>query len=98
MGKCKENMMKIKDDKKVISTDWRITDQEIYLFGATFEKKEFKPKSKEWDHDHCEFCWAEFNEDSEMGFTEGYYTENRESWVCNKCYQDFKVLFDFKLK
>lgn len=90
--------MKKKDAKESISTDWRITDQKEYLFGAFFEKKEFKAKSKEWDHDHCEFCWDEFNEDSKMGFTEGYYTENRESWVCYECFEDFKNLFEFKLK
>jgi len=91
--------MKIKkNDRKITSNDWRITNQEKYLFGAIFQKREYKAISSDWDHDHCRFCWAEFNEDPCVGFTEGYYTESRDSWVCENCYNDFKSIFEFKLK
>lgn len=84
--------------KKVESSDWRITSQEKYLFEATFEKKIYQKKSVAWDHDHCRFCWDKFHEDPRVGLTEGYYTESGESWVCEKCFADFKDQFKFKLK
>lgn len=91
--------MKQKDEqKKVVSSDWRITSQEDYLLEALFEKKTYKIKSVEWDHDHCDFCWSKFSEDPKVGLIEGYYTENGDSWVCGQCFTDFKDLFKFKLK
>lgn len=91
--------MKQKDEqKKVVSSDWRITSQEKYLFEATFEKKMYQKISMEWDHDHCRFCWETFSEDPMVGLTEGYYTENGDSWVCGQCFTDFKDLFKFRLE
>jgi len=91
-------MRQKKNDKKVISTDGRITNQDQYLFGAVFERKAYKAKSKEWEHDHCRFCWETFSEDPSIGKTEGYHTENRDSWVCEQCFNDFKDLLKFNLK
>jgi len=86
------------EPKKIISNDWRITFQEDYLMSALFEKKKYQKKSIEWDHDHCEFCEEKFSEDPIVGMSVGYYTENRESWVCEQCFNDFKDLFMFGLK
>ena len=43
------------DDK-----DWRLQGQEKYLQGATLLRKRYKAWSEDWEHDHCEFCWAKF--------------------------------------
>jgi hypothetical protein len=42
--------------------DWRLTGQEEYLQGATLLRKRYRAWSAEWDHDHCEFCWAKFRD------------------------------------
>lgn len=42
------------------SEDWRLQGQESYLKGATLVRKRYRTRSDEWEHDHCEFCWAEF--------------------------------------
>ena len=86
------------DQQNLMSSDWRITSQESYLLDAIFEKKIYRKKSVEWDHDHCDFCNEKFSEDHKLGMIEGYYTENQESWVCEKCFIDFKDLFRFNLK
>jgi hypothetical protein len=40
--------------------DWRLRGQEDYLQSATLIRKQYKAWSDEWEHDHCEFCWAKF--------------------------------------
>ena len=44
------------------SHDWRLQGQEQYLKGATLVRRLYRePRcNPEWDHDHCEFCWAKF--------------------------------------
>jgi hypothetical protein len=41
-------------------SDWRLTNQESYLKGASLIRKPYRAYSEEWEHDHCEFCWAKF--------------------------------------
>jgi hypothetical protein len=31
-----------------------------HLRGLTFTFADYTPPSPEWDHDHCECCWAKF--------------------------------------
>ena len=40
--------------------DWRLRGQEDYLQGATLLRKQYRAWSEDWEHDHCEFCWAKF--------------------------------------
>jgi hypothetical protein len=42
------------------SNDWRLTNQESYLKGASLENRPYEPASQENDHDHCEFCFVKF--------------------------------------
>ena len=69
--------------------DWRLRGQEDYLQGATLIRKHYKAWSDDWEHDHCEFCWAKFMdpnfspehkrfiaEDPEV-LTEGYAVHDR---------------------
>lgn len=45
-------------------TDWRLQGHEKYLQGAVLERKAYPPYRPEWEHDHCEFCSAEFSLDT----------------------------------
>lgn len=77
--------------------DWRLTNQAEYLFGKELKYQRYRPQSKDWDHDHCEFCgvkFSEFEDDLHTGYTanNGYY------WICEKCFNDFKVQFHWSVK
>ena len=85
-------------------SDWRLTGQERYLQGVTLRRKPYYRRNESWDHDHCEFCWAEFDVNPECeALREGYavagYTVNGRQfpddycWICSRCYEDFKDQF-----
>ena len=74
--------------------DWRLTNQEKYLKGVRLFWQQYTTYSQEWDHDHCEFCWAKFMENGGPGIlTAGYTTEDNYRWICQRCYEDFKDRF-----
>lgn len=76
--------------------DWRIRNQETYLHGATLNFIRYQAPSDTWDHDHCEFCWAKFAEwDGEEILKEGYNTQDKRDWICPRCFEDFKVRFNW---
>ncbi len=78
--------------------DWRLSGQERYLQGATLYWKPYTRYREDWDHDHCEFCWAKFMvEDYSDVLHEGYATEDDYRWICESCFEDFKDMFEFKL-
>ena len=82
----------------VDTNDWRLTDQEQYLKGVTLYWREYTRWSESWDHDHCEFCWAKFMvEDYPDVLHEGYTTEDQYRWICKKCFEDFKNMFEWKI-
>jgi hypothetical protein len=71
--------------------DWRLRGQEEYLQGATLMRKRYKAWSEDWEHDHCELCWAKFM-DPELSaehaqfisdhpeiLTEGYAVQGRST-------------------
>lgn len=82
---------------KADSEDWRLLrGQEEYLRGVTLIWHEYQPKNPKNDHDHCEFCMEKF------GFSEddihfGYSTEDNDIWICEKCFEDFKEAFGWKV-
>ncbi|MBK8651580.1 MAG: hypothetical protein IPN23_07725 [Elusimicrobia bacterium] len=79
------------------STDWRYRGQDKYLKGVALYWKKYKRFRENWDHDHCEFCWKKFTEESDsQNLHEGYTTDNNYRWVCEKCFLDFKELFEWK--
>ena len=41
------------------STDWRF-DRLKWLQGCTFRLVKYHAPSDDWDHDHCNGCWAKF--------------------------------------
>ena len=81
-------------------SDWRLQGQERYLQRATLVHRRYRRplKNPSRDHDHCEFCWAKFMvEDYHDVLHEGCATEDDYRWICDKCFHDFKDMFDWKL-
>ena len=60
----------IKKTKPKIN-DWRRQGQEKYLMGVKLIYHKYHISRLEWDHDHCEFCFAKISE-SESDLHEGY--------------------------
>ncbi len=76
--------------------DWRLTNQLSYLKGAALAWRTYSPPSENWEHDHCEFCWAKFSAAGQPDvFREGYNTADEYRWVCKTCFDDFKDLFEW---
>lgn len=73
--------------------DCRLNGQETYLINAHLVRSVYKAdllKQK-----HCEFCMKKFifgNESEKL-----YATKNLKYWICEKCFEDFKDMFKFKL-
>lgn len=78
--------------------DWRLTNQEKYLNGIKLKLQKYSRYSKKWDHDHCEFRLGKFmiSNDPDVN-AEGYTTEDHYRWICKKCYDDFKDMFEWQV-
>ncbi len=81
--------------------DWRLEQLKRHplLRGVRLQRKAYRPRSPEWDHDHCAGCWAKFagNGSDPALLHEGYATcsdyprgEGYE-WVCSECFDLFKA-------
>jgi len=83
-------------------SDWRLLrGQEDYLKGKVLLHSRYHryAKNLNWDHDHCEFCWAKFMvEDYPDVLPEGYCTEDEYYWICEQCFKDFRDRFGWKVK
>ena len=79
--------------------DWRLTGQERYLVNAVLHWAEWHKPRPEWDHDHCEFCFAKFMEEScPEALHAGYTTPDNYRWICPTCFEDFREQFGWELK
>ena len=79
-----------------IMEDWRLFDQEEYLLKKTLIHKDYRTSSA-GDHEHCCFCWEKFSRmDEDLHL--GYCTEDEYHWICEKCYQDFRLHFQWVVK
>lgn len=78
--------------------DWRLFGQERYMRGALFEWAQYRPYRPGWEHDHCEFCSAEFSLHGADALREGYATHDRYRWVCAQCFQDFREPMALRLE
>jgi hypothetical protein len=80
--------------------DGRLHGQENYLMGVTLRWSRYKQPSKEWDHDHCSFCYKRFAE-ADSGYNDaqefGYTTNDDYHWVCKSFFDDFRQRFKWKL-
>lgn len=77
-----------------LKDDWRYTGQDRYLQAVSLKYCAFD--GKKHDHEHCGFCFAKFS-DLEGDLHVGYTTEDEYHWICEKCFQDFKSLFNWKI-
>ena len=79
--------------------DWRLTgNQANYMHGELLRFGPYKPRKKGFEHDHCEFCFRRFASAERQNFcSEGFFTEDKR-WICETCYDDFKVLFDWQIE
>lgn len=79
------------------------------LKGREFVFKPYQSINEGNDHDHCSFCTEKFSLLIEGGLKEGYQTimepfiwqgkeYESDEWVCSQCFNDFKDLFDLKIK
>ena len=78
------------------TSDWRLRGQEKYLAGASLAHRSYRPyaANRNWDHDHCAFCWAKFMvQDRPDVLHEGYTTQDDYFWICERCFQDFREQF-----
>ena len=75
--------------------DWRLTNQLNYLYRSRLIWSKYVMTDKN-DHDHCEFCWEKFGEEEGM-IHNGYCTTNRYRWICPKCFDDFKDMFQWRV-
>ncbi|MCI0341569.1 MAG: hypothetical protein L0216_10555 [Planctomycetales bacterium] len=78
--------------------DWRLAGQERYLKGVEVCRWTYRqdPKNAKWDHDHCSFCWAKFSLDGRpQTLREGWSTLDEYHWICDRCFADFKELFEW---
>ena len=88
--KFKRNM----DDKK---DDWRLQGQEKYLFGKSLIFKKYSNRVSNTDHDHCEFCSDKFSDTIPNSLTIGYTTTDDYHWICENCFADFKMDFEWTI-
>ena len=51
--------------------------------------KKWDSTSEERDHEHCLVCREGIGE-YEGGFREGYYLREKNTWVCENCFNGFK--------
>ena len=73
--------------------------------GEVFTRRDFGALSiprvsenPEWDHDHCEFCSAKFMvEDLPDALHQGYATKDDYRWICERCFADFRDMFEWKV-
>jgi hypothetical protein len=79
--------------------DWRLAGHQAnYLHGELLRYAPYRPPLPGWTHDRCEFCWTPFAPEAGDGcVAEGFYTDDHR-WICESCYEDFKVLFDWRLE
>jgi DNA-directed RNA polymerase subunit RPC12/RpoP len=77
--------------------DWRI-DNAKWTRGAVLRFKKYASSREDWDHGHCERCWAKFMESGPTDvLSEGYVTEDNRRWRCPECSRDLKDAMGWKL-
>ena len=79
--------------------DWRRQGQERCLLGSKLIKHRYRAYRQGWDHDHCEFCWATFDDERlPDALREGWTTPDEYRWICDTCFSDFKDQFNWHIQ
>ena len=76
--------------------DWRRQGQERTLKSRHLQHRVYTPYRPGWDHDHCEFCGAKFSQ-IEGDLHQGYTTDDQYSWICEVCFEDFQIEFEWSI-
>jgi hypothetical protein len=78
--------------------NWRL-ESVAHLASQPLRRKKWTRWSREWDHNHCEYCGAKFAEFEgedilKEGFasTEAHPRGENYHWVCINCFADLKDL------
>lgn len=93
---CRPILVRFYDARMTEASDWRLRGQEKYLAGVTLVHRAYRryTANRDWDHDHCAFCWAKFMvEDRPDVLHEGYATTDDYHWICEPCFRDFQEQF-----
>lgn len=70
--------------------DWRV-DNAKWTRGAVLRFQKYARPREDWDHDHCEGCWAKFMESgSPKVLTEGYVAEDQQSLDMSRVFPRFE--------
>jgi hypothetical protein len=84
----------------VAPDDWRRQGQERYLAARELRWTDWSPIRPDWDHDHCEFCWAKFGPADADGtdHAAGFVTaDDDHHWICSECFEAFRAEFAWTL-
>jgi len=76
-----------------MTNDWRLTNQLDYLKERHLKYSAYEKRSADLEHDHCEFCYEKFYDESQYG----YKTIDDYYWVCENCFNDFFAMFKWNL-
>ena len=80
-----------------LEDDWRLRGQDKYLTGISLRKSRYESDLSN-DHDHCVFCGVKFMDAQGSDVQcEGYCSTDRYHWVCEECFHEFKLRFNFQL-
>jgi hypothetical protein len=75
----------------------------------TFIQREYQKPRPEWDHDHCEICFAKFMEEAaclephsqEDNIQEilhnGFNSIDNYRWICPRCFQENREQYRWNL-
>ena len=88
--------MTVEERRKEWIQDCLTSGRFEHLRGVKLFWRPYKTKSAKWYHDHCEFCWQKFTEDSADTEHEGYTTQDGYYWVCRECFELFKDEFKWE--
>lgn len=75
-------------------------------YRAKFRRKRYYRWSENWDHDHCEFCWATFSVPGSGSSLPGTLNEGYAQtaygtfpddyrWVCPECFERIHELAEW---
>ena len=77
--------------------DWRIMGQEGYLLNCRLQHRTYSRALCRADFLQCEFCWDKFDEDPQHP-KKAYFEPKGQYWICEKCYEDFKDMFEWTVQ
>lgn len=75
--------------------DWRLDAPDAeQLMNAVLHRETFLPHGS-WDHEHCALCWEKISQ-YEGDQHEGYVTADGLRWVCEDCFLELRMRFQWR--